>query len=239
MYDPMVRLRSVNRVFARGRHYVGALRNVNLEVDKGEFVAVVGPSGSGKTTLLNVIGGLDWPTSGDVSIGGRLLGSMARRELAHYRRDSIGFIFQFYNLMPYLTAVENVEVPLMLSRVPRAVRRHRAADLLASLGLGERLHHKPSELSGGEQQRVAIARALANSPRLILGDEPTGDLDGDATQEVVGLLRRLNVERHLTIVVVTHNSFVAAAADRVIRMRDGYVMKDKSEDLPEALELAA
>lgn len=232
MANLLVELEGVTRVFARGRQWVRAMEGVDLTIEEGEVVAVVGPSGSGKTTLLNVMAGLDHPTSGRVRMRGRELSAMGSASLAALRRRNIGFIFQFYNLLPYLSAVENVEVPMMLGRVPKAVRRARALELLVRLGLQDRLDHRPEELSGGEQQRVAIARALANGPSLILGDEPTGDLDSASAREVMGLLQCLNQEEGITIVLVTHDPLVASSAHRVVSMRDGRVVEGRRLELP-------
>ncbi len=226
MANPLVELEGVTRVFARGRQWVRAMEGVDLTIEEGEVVAVVGPSGSGKTTLLNIMAGLDFPTTGRVRVRGTELATLRPNELATLRRCTIGFIFQFYNLLPYLSAVENVEVPMMLAGAARATRRQRAAELLGHLGLGERAHHRPDELSGGEQQRVAIARAMACNPPLILGDEPTGDLDSSSAREVLGLLRKLNEEGGVALVLVTHDPLVASAADRVVTMRDGRVVEE-------------
>ncbi len=206
-----------------GKTYVDALRGVDLDVAPGEFVALVGPSGSGKSTLLHLIGGLVRPTGGEVWVNGMELGRSSDRELVLYRRDTLGFVFQSFNLLPIKTAWENVAVPLMLAGVAPERRRARAMALLEQLGLGQRAHHRPAELSGGEQQRVAIARALANHPRLILADEPTGNLDSRTGGEIMALLQRLVRDEGLTLLLVTHDMAVARYADRIVHLRDGMV----------------
>ncbi|MEJ2737987.1 MAG: ABC transporter ATP-binding protein [Anaerolineae bacterium] len=201
---------------------VRALDNVTLNVTHGEFLTILGPSGSGKTTLLNLIGTLDRPTSGRVVVAGVDVSTLRGDALADFRRAHIGFVFQLFNLIPALTAVENVMLPLLPYRRKLPFRlADRARELLTEMGLGERLHHLPGQLSGGEQQRVAIARALVNHPRLILADEPTGNVDSKAGQEIVDLLRRLNRELGLTVVLVTHDVALATQADRMVALRDG------------------
>ena len=211
------------KVYRVGGVEVQALRGVDLEIGEGEFVAVVGPSGSGKSTLLNMLGCLDKPTSGKVFIDGVDTSTLDEGELAKIRREKIGFIFQQFNLVSMLTALENVALPMVFSGVPRWERIKRAEELLKLVGLEHRKHHKPSELSGGEQQRVAIARALANRPRIILGDEPTGNIDSEAGDTVMGYLEELNREGE-TLVGVTHDPEVAKRARRVLRMRDGVLV---------------
>lgn len=203
---------------------VKALDGVDLQIRSGEVVAIVGPSGSGKSTLLNLIGALDRPNSGEVIVNGTPLSQV--RDLDSFRGRTIGFIFQSHNLLPTLTARENVEVPLYELSLRPAQRRARATELLALVGLGERGDHLPNQLSGGERQRVAIARALANSPSILLADEPTGNLDSKNTADVMALLSRLNREQGVTLVIVTHNTEVAAAAQRVITFRDGKILRD-------------
>jgi putative ABC transport system ATP-binding protein len=207
-----------------GDTFVDALRGVDLSIARGEFVALVGPSGSGKSTVLNLIGGLDRPTSGDVWINGTELGNSDERTLTRHRRSSVGFVFQSFNLLPRLTAEENVALPLMFSGVPEKERLTRARALLERVGLGPRLAHRPTQLSGGEQQRVAIARALVARPAILLADEPTGNLDTVTGADIMGLLQELNQERTLTLLTVTHDPEVAAFADRVVRLRDGRVI---------------
>jgi len=221
--DVLVRATGLTRRFEMGNTYVDALRGVDLAVAQGEFVALVGPSGSGKSTVLNLIGGLDRPTSGEVWINGTELSGSDERTLTRHRRQQVGFVFQSFNLLPRLTAEENVALPLMFSRVPEEDRLSRARVLLMQVGLGSRLTHRPTQLSGGEQQRVAIARALVGQPVLLLADEPTGNLDSATGVEIMALLKGLNQEQGLTLLVVTHDVEVAAFADRIVRLRDGRV----------------
>ncbi len=206
-----------------GDAFVDALRGVDLTIARGEFVALVGPSGSGKSTVLNLIGGLDRPTSGQVWINGTELSASDERTLTRHRRQHVGFVFQSFNLLPRLTAEENVALPLMFSGMPEKERRSRARDLLKRVSLERRLDHRPTQLSGGEQQRVAIARALIGQPALLLADEPTGNLDTGTGAEIMALLKKLNQEQDLTLLVVTHDAEVAAFADRVVKLRDGRV----------------
>jgi putative ABC transport system ATP-binding protein len=222
--SPLVRTRSLARTYVLGDVRVAALEDVSLDVGEGRFVAVTGASGSGKSTLLNLLGGLDTPTAGSIEVGGTLVSAMNREALARYRRSVAGMIFQSFNLVPARTALENVELPLVFSGVERKERRRRAAELLDKVGLGRRAGHRPAELSGGEQQRVAVARALANGPRLLLADEPTGNLDSATSREIVGLLAGLNRDRGLTVVMVTHEEvLVREFADEVVRLRDGRI----------------
>lgn len=218
-----IQLVDVCRQYHLGSADVDALKNINLEIDQGEFVALVGPSGSGKSTLLNLLGGLDHPTSGEINVQGVDLHVASEEELTWHRRHNVGFIFQTFNLLPTLTALENVALPLMLSGVGLAERSQRAEALLQRVGLGHRLDHRPTEMSGGEQQRAAIARALINNPRIILADEPTGNLDSSIGAEVMRLLRELNAERGVTLINVTHDPEVAAYADRIVHLRDGEI----------------
>jgi len=222
---PLIRLLDVRRAFPLGGRTVKALRGVSLDVDAGEYVAVVGPSGCGKSTLLNVLGAVDRPTTGTVTVDGRDLGALGDRDATDFRLRHVGFVFQRFYLMPTLTARENVELPMAEARVPKAERRARAVELLAYVGLDERGDHRPAQLSGGEQQRVAIARALANRPALLLADEPTGELDARTGAEIIDLFRRLN-DDGTTLVVVTHDEKLADAARRVVHMRDGVVVDD-------------
>lgn len=211
-----------------GKVIVQALRGVSFSVMEGEFLAVLGPSGSGKSTLLHLIGCLDRPDEGEIILDGKNVLRLSDDELAELRLKRIGFIFQFFNLLPRLTALENVELPLMLARVPEREAREKAKKLLELVGLGGRLNHRPSELSGGEQQRVAIARALVNDPKLVLADEPTGNLDTKSGWDIVNLMRKLNEEMNQTFIVVTHDQKVAEVADRIIYLRDGLVEGIKS-----------
>lgn len=220
---PLIELTGVERRYLLGGSTVGALRGVDLTIRRGEVVALTGPSGSGKSTLLNLLGGLDRPTAGTVRVAGLDLGRASERQLTAHRRQVVGFVFQSFNLLPRLRAVENVELPLLWSGVSPSERRRRAIALLERVQLGHRLRHLPSELSGGEQQRVAIARALAADPQVLLADEPTGNLDTATGREILALLSELNRERTLTIVIVTHDPEVAAVAHRQVRLRDGRV----------------
>jgi putative ABC transport system ATP-binding protein len=219
----IVSVRDVHRDYPVGAERVHALQGVSLEVAAGDYVAIVGPSGCGKSTLLNLIGAIDQPTSGSVTIAGRHVESMSDRDATQFRLRNIGFVFQRFYLLPILSAVENVALPMAEAGIPKQERLQRASELLEYVGLGGRLRHRPSELSGGEQQRVAIARALANRPSLLLADEPTGELDARTGTEIIRLFRRLN-EDGTTLVVVTHDEDLASAARRKIHMRDGRVV---------------
>ena len=219
--QPAIQMINLQRHFQRGAVLVEALKGIDLDIQEGEFVALVGPSGSGKSTLLNLIGGLDHPTQGELWVDGVPLHTAGADERTRHRRHRVGFIFQSFNLLPRLTAVENVALPLMLAGVDKDERLARAAELLERVGLGHRLDHYPTELSGGEQQRTAVARALVHQPALILADEPTGNLDSKIGAEVMDLLRELNAEQGLTLIVVTHDTDVAAYADRIVHLRDG------------------
>lgn len=205
-----------------------ALRGVSLEIEGGEFVAVIGPSGSGKSTLMHILGCLDRPTSGRYRLGGRDVSEISPDERAALRNRQIGFVFQSFNLLPRTPAVENVELPLLYNggKLSRGERRNRALEMLASLGLSDRALHHPNQLSGGQQQRIAIARALINSPGLLLADEPTGNLDSQTSREIMDLFRRLNAERGLTLVVITHERNIAECASRIVELRDGRVESD-------------
>jgi putative ABC transport system ATP-binding protein len=214
-------LDGVSKVYGSGATGVTAVTDVSFTVRHGEFVAIVGQSGSGKTTLLQLLGALDRPSKGRVRLAGKDLGRASDRELSRLRRDTIGFIFQQFNLIPTLTAAQNVEAAIAATGLARSQRERRVAELLLAVGLNPRADHLPSQLSGGEQQRVAIARALANHPRVLLADEPTGNLDSTTGQEILSLLRRLSAEQQLTVVLITHDSAIAAAADRMLRMSDG------------------
>jgi len=213
-----------------GEELVHAVRGVSLDIDEGEYLAIVGPSGCGKSTLLNLLGGIDRPSSGTVTIRGRRLDEMRDGELTRFRLQQLGFVFQRFYLMPALTASENVELPLAEARVPTIQRRERARSLLEYVGLAGRLDHRPAQLSGGEQQRVAIARALANRPALLLADEPTGELDAHTGAEMIALLEQLNGDG-TTIVVVTHDEELARAAHRIVHMRDGVVVDERRRSL--------
>jgi putative ABC transport system ATP-binding protein len=204
---------------------VHALRGLDLTVQRGDMMAVMGPSGCGKTTLLNMIGHLDKRSSGNISIGGLDTATLSDSQMTAFRRDNIGFIFQLFNLFPFLSAVENVETPLLLRGVKAGVAREQAKMLLRELGMGDRLYQRPSELSGGQQQRVAVARALINRPAIILGDEPTGDLDSTTSADVMALFRRINRTEGQTLVLVTHNRWIAEHCDYIVHMTDGQVSR--------------
>jgi putative ABC transport system ATP-binding protein len=221
----MIRLDGVVKRFD-GKRQVTALNGVSLRVERGEMVSIVGPSGSGKSTLLNLIGCLDRPTAGNVHIDGQPLGALSDDGLTHVRRDKIGFVFQFFNLLPTLSAAENVALPLHLRGWPRARARARARDLLATVGLERRTDHLPEELSGGERQRVAIARALSINPPILLGDEPTGNLDSRTSEEILRLLQDLHARLGATVVLVTHDMGVAESCRRTVSVRDGQIVGD-------------
>jgi putative ABC transport system ATP-binding protein len=221
---PLYELRGVTKSYGDGSTKVDAVRDLDLTIGHGEFLAVAGPSGSGKTTLLQLLGGLDRPSAGEVRFEGHDLGSLRQAELTRLRLDTIGFVFQQFNLIPTVTAAENVALALAPRGLPAAERGERVGELLSAVGLASRGHHLPSQLSGGEQQRVAIARSLVNEPRVVLADEPTGNLDSTIGQEIVGLLRQLSDDRGQTVVLITHDTEVAAAAPRTVRMQDGRVI---------------
>ncbi len=223
--EPILRVRNLSKTYMQGKIPVHALSDVSFDVNKGEFMSIVGPSGSGKSTLLSMIGLLDKPTSGCVLIDGVKITEAKESEAPKIRREKIGFIFQHFNLMPTLTALENVDIAMRFARVSKSRRKERAIELLTQMGLAERMNHKPSELSGGEQQRVAIARAMANYPAIILADEPTGEVDTKTRDMIVDLLKELS-EKGQTILVVTHDTAVSARTGRIITMRDGGIASD-------------
>jgi predicted ABC-type transport system involved in lysophospholipase L1 biosynthesis ATPase subunit len=224
MADPLIAAAGLTKTYGSGPTAVTALTGVDLEVAAGERVAVVGKSGSGKSTLMNLLGGLDVPTAGTLRVAGRDLAALSRRQLADYRLTSVGFVFQSFHLLPNKTALENVELPLLLAGRPPAERRARARELLEAVEMGHRTGHLPPQLSGGEKQRVAVARALVNRPRLVLADEPTGNLDSASAASVMALLLAQVRDRGVTLVLVTHDEDLAArSADRAIRMRDGRI----------------
>jgi len=225
---PIIELRHVSRIYQAGEVPVRALDDVSLSIAGKDFVAVMGASGSGKSTLMNVIGCLDRPTSGEYLLQGRAISSLSRDELAHIRNETLGFIFQSFNLLPRTSAQENVELPLLYAGVARAERQRRARAALEQVGLVERAGHTPGQLSGGQQQRVAIARALVTNPGVILADEPTGNLDSKTSVEVLGLLQALEL-RGITVVMVTHDADIARYAARVLLMRDGKVIEDRRQ----------
>ena len=222
----LLEAREVSKVYQMGTTSVTALDSVSLLIDEGQFVAIQGTSGSGKSTLLNMVGGLDHPTSGDVLFNSRPLGPFSKKEMARYRRYSVGMIFQNFNLIPTMTAEENIGLALAFGGLRGTQRKKRAEDLLARVGLADRMTHRPSELSGGEQQRVAIARALANNPKVLLADEPTGNLDSTRAHELLALLREMVTRDSLTILMVTHDRELASSfADSIILMKDGRIVE--------------
>ncbi len=235
MSRAIIRFDSVTKDYQMGTVTVQAVRGLDLEVPRGELAVILGPSGCGKTTTLNLAGGLDRPTSGKVLVDGQDIARLGERELTRYRRSKVGFVFQFFNLIPTLSAAENVELALALVDGRRDSRR-RALELLELVGLPERAGHFPSQLSGGEQQRVAIARALANRPAVLLCDEPTGNLDVETGRQVLGVIRELNREEGATVLLVTHNSAIAAMGDRIVRLRSGRL--DHVEAVAEPLEVS-
>ncbi len=226
MSEAVVETVNLERRYKRGKFPVPALNGVDLEVAKGEILGIIGPSGSGKTTLLNLIGGLDRPSKGTVKVDGVEVSKLEDPQLTDYRLHKVGFVFQFYNLIPTLNAVENVELPMGLAKVGPAEQRERALSLLESVGLDQRSDHMPDELSGGEQQRVAVARALANHPSVVLADEPTGDLDSKSAKKLMEVLKSLRKEEHATFVVVTHDPIVVAECNRVCAIRDGKITRE-------------
>ena len=223
---PLIRISHLSKGYVRGGQAIPVLLDIDLDVAPGEFVALMGPSGSGKSTLLNLIAGIDKPSSGTIEIGGVDIARLSEGELADWRAANVGFIFQFYNLLPVLSAFDNVELPLLLTRLSRRQRQERVADVMHLVGLSDRADHYPNELSGGQQQRVAIARALVTDPTLIVADEPTGDLDRSTGGEVLGLLGQLVHELGKTIVMVTHDPKAAASAGRVVHLEKGVLVND-------------
>lgn len=221
----LVSIRNLTKTYQRGPEKVHVLHGLDLDIGKGDFVALMGPSGSGKTTLLNLIGGLDTPTSGQIDIDGQRLDQMGAGQLSNWRSDHVGFVFQFYNLMPMLTAQKNVELPLLLTRLGAGDRKRRAEIALQLVGLGDRVKHRPNELSGGQQQRVAIARAIVSDPTLLICDEPTGDLDRQSAEEILGLLQTLNREHGKTIVMVTHDPKAAEYASHTLHLDKGTLVE--------------
>jgi len=224
----VIETQNLKKRYRMGNLDVSALSGVNLRVEAGEFMSIMGPSGSGKTTLLNLIGALDKPTEGKVLIKGTDISKLSDDELAELRNREIGFVFQFFNLMARMSALQNVEMPMAFAGVSQGVRKKRATELLERVGLGDRLDHKPTELSGGEQQRVATARALVNNPSVVLCDEPTGNVDSKTGEEIMEILRKLNNEQQQTFVIVTHDPLVAKRVDRIAHMQDGLIVKEET-----------
>ena len=225
MSESMVQVRNVTKVYERGKQKVEVLHGLTLDIPKGDFVALMGPSGSGKTTLLNLIGGLDQPTAGEILVAGSRIDTLSSGKLAQWRAHNVGFVFQFYNLMPVLSAEGNVELPLLLTKLSSAQRKKNVAVALEIVGLADRARHKPKELSGGQEQRVAIARALVSDPQLLVCDEPTGDLDRKTADEILGLLQVLNREHGKTIVMVTHDPKAAEFARRTLHLEKGQLLE--------------
>jgi putative ABC transport system ATP-binding protein len=221
----LIDIKDLSKVYERGRQKVEVLHGVNLQIEEGDFLALMGPSGSGKTTLLNLIGGLDTPTGGSITVAGERLDQLGSGALAKWRAAHVGFVFQFYNLMPMLTGQRNVELPLLLTKLSAAQRKQNASIALQLVGLSDRATHKPSELSGGQQQRVAIARAIVSDPTLLVCDEPTGDLDRQSAEDILGLLRELNREHGKTIVMVTHDPKAAEYANHTLHLDKGSLVE--------------
>jgi putative ABC transport system ATP-binding protein len=221
----LIQIRDLSKVYERGKQKVEVLHHINLDIAEGDFLALMGPSGSGKTTLLNLIGGLDSPSAGSISVAGSRIDQLGGGALAKWRASNVGFVFQFYNLMPMLSAQKNVELPLLLTKLSGAQRKKNAGIALQLVGLADRASHKPSELSGGQQQRVAIARAIVSDPTLLVCDEPTGDLDRQSAEDVLGLLRTLNREHGKTIVMVTHDPKAAEYANHTLHLDKGTLVE--------------
>jgi putative ABC transport system ATP-binding protein len=221
----LIEIRDVSKIYERGKQKVEVLHHIDLEVAQGQFLALMGPSGSGKTTLLNLIGGLDAPSGGSIAVGGQRIDNLGATALAKWRASQVGFVFQFYNLMPMLSAQRNVELPLLLTRLSSAERRKRASIALELVGLADRASHKPGELSGGQQQRVSIARAIVSDPTLLVCDEPTGDLDRQSAEDVLSLLRALNRDHGKTILMVTHDPKAAEYANQTLHLDKGTLVE--------------
>jgi putative ABC transport system ATP-binding protein len=232
MNQPVIRIQDITKVYQMGEVEVHALRGVSLHVEPGEMIAIMGPSGSGKSTLMNIIGCLDQPTAGTYWLDGEEVGRLDDDRLAAIRNQRIGFVFQTFNLLPRTTALENVALPLIYAGLGRAERLRRAQEALEAVGLGDRLHHTPTELSGGQQQRVAIARALVNRPSIILADEPTGNLDSRSGREVMAILQQLNRERGITVVLVTHDQTIARHTFRILHLYDGRISGEEVIEEP-------
>lgn len=221
----MIKLIDVSKKFNLGKLEIQVLKKINFEIKNGEFIYICGPSGSGKSTLLNLIGGLDQITSGNIIVNNQKINKLDENQLANYRQKEIGFVFQSYNLIPSFSALKNVELPLIFSKVSRKIRLEKAKIALEKVGLSHRQNHNPTEMSGGEQQRIAIARALINNPKMILADEPTGNLDTKTSQEIIEIFRKMNKENNQTILMVTHNLEITKLADRVFKIKDGELIE--------------
>lgn len=222
----MISIHSLSKIYRMGDNEVKALDRVSLEISKQEFVAIIGPSGSGKSTMMNIVGCLDAPTSGSYKLNGTEIGSLSDNQLAEIRNRNIGFIFQGFNLLQKLNALENVELPLIYQGISSRERHRRCVEALEKVGLGDRIHHRPNQLSGGQQQRVAIARALVGRPSIILADEPTGALDSKSGAEVLGILKELHTSGNL-VILITHDNTIAMQAERIVRMQDGQILEDQ------------
>jgi len=229
---PVIQLEGITKIYRMGEVQVHALRGVSLQIERGELLAIMGPSGSGKSTLMNIMGCLDVPTSGTYFLDGRRVDTLSDNELAEVRNRKIGFVFQTFNLLPRTTALRNVELPLIYRGIGAGQRRKRAMAALEAVGLGDRLHHHPSELSGGEQQRVAIARALVSDPAIILADEPTGNLDSASGEEIMAIFQRLNRELGITVVFVTHDRTIAEHTPRILHLHDGRLIREERVPQP-------
>lgn len=227
----LLNLKNVSKIYKTGKIDVCALKDINLSINKGELVAIIGESGSGKSTMLNLLGGLDTPTSGEINVNGMVINKLGDNELSNYRRDSIGFVFQYYNLLPYFTVEENIVLPLRMAK--KKIDKDYLNSIINTLGLNDRRTHLPSELSGGQQQRVAIARALINKPNIILADEPTGNLDSKNTKEVLELLKHTSSKFNQTIIIVTHDLSITNYVNRVITMEDGNIISDEVSNIEE------
>jgi len=226
MVEPLIKLENVWKIYQLGKVELTVLKEMNLEINRGSFVSIIGPSGSGKSTLLNIIGCLDIPTKGKIFLDGQDIQKLSEDELAKIRGKKIGFIFQQFNLLPNLTAIENVVLPMVFQKIPEEKRFGRAKKLLEMVGLGERIFHKPAELSGGEQQRVAIARALANNPEMLITDEPTGNLDSKSGEMIMEILKELYQKGERTIIVVTHDLQIASFSKEIVHIKDGQIVSD-------------
>ncbi|MFX1506663.1 MAG: ABC transporter ATP-binding protein [Promethearchaeota archaeon] len=227
MSDDILVLEDVHKIYGEGTpNEVHALRGVNLKISRGEMVAVMGPSGCGKTTMLNICGGLDSPTSGTIKINGVDISTFSDGQMTSFRRDNIGYVFQLFNLFDYMNALENVMVPLLAQSFSYPEATRRATMILREVGLGDRIYHSPPELSGGQQQRVAISRALVTRPVIVLGDEPTGDLDSITSEDLMDMFKRINTENRQTLILVTHSEWIGEQCERIIRLRDGEVVED-------------
>lgn len=224
----LITVEELEKMYQMGTEQVRALRGVSLTIDRGEYVAIMGPSGSGKSTLMNILGCLDTPTSGSYELNGKLVSELSDDELAHIRNREIGFVFQTFNLLPRADAMHNVELPLIYRGIPGKERKERSMHALESVGLQDRIHHKPNELSGGQRQRVAIARALVNNPSIILADEPTGNLDSKTGDEIIEVFDHLNKQGH-TIILVTHEEYIADHSERIVRLKDGQIELDERQ----------